>query len=38
MPTKYFPGFHEGSLINHSTGLGIWDAFPDIKHKVNNGQ
>ena len=38
MPTKYFPGFHEGSWINYSTGLGIWDALPDIKHIVNNGQ
>ena len=37
MPTKYFPGFHEGSWINYSTGLGIWDALPDIKHIVNNG-
>ena len=31
-------GFHEGSWINYSTGLGIWDALPDIKHIVNNGQ
>ena len=38
MPTKYFPNFHEGSWINYSTGLGIWDALPDIKHIVNNGQ
>ena len=38
MPTKYFPGFHEGSWINYSTELGIWDALPDIKHIVNNGQ
>ena len=38
MPTKYFLGFHEGSWINYSTGLGIWDALPDIKHIVNNGQ
>ena len=38
MPTKYFPGFHEGSWINYSTGLGSWDALPDIKHLVNNGQ
>ena len=38
MPTKYFPGFHEGSWINYSTGLGIWDALPDIKHIVNDGQ
>ena len=38
MPTKYFPGFHEGRWINYSTGLGIWDALPDIKHIVNNGQ
>ena len=38
MPTKYFPGFYEGSCINYSTGLGIWDALPDIKHIVNNGQ
>ena len=38
MPTKYFPGFHEGSWINYSTGLGIWDALPDIKHIINNGQ
>ena len=38
MPTKYFPGFHEGSWINYSTGLGIWDALPDIKHIVNDEQ
>ena len=38
MPTKYFPNFHEGGWINYSTGLGIWDALPDIKHIVNNGQ
>ena len=31
MPTKYF-------WINYSTGLGIWDALPEIKHIVNNGQ
>ena len=43
MPTKDFPDFHEGGWINYSTGLGstglgIWDALPDIKHIVNNGQ
>ena len=38
MPTKNFPDFHEGSWINYSTGLGIWDALPDIKHIVNNGK